>query len=109
MTTVRTIQPAQTADPAAEYDPMLPLPYPWHIASNGDVERQDFWKGSPARLVGFQRDNVHRVVLRAEDWMAGEPDAAVGLQPVFVDLDGSMWADARPVTEVTEVVAAVDG
>ena len=96
----RTIQPAQTRDNAA-YDPKLPLPYPWHIEDDGAVGRQDFWHGDPARLVGFQRDDVQRVVLTTEDWLAGDADAAVGLKPVFVDSNGDMWNDDRPVQTVT--------
>lgn len=98
---MHTLQPAQTSDPAAPYDPKLPLPYPFHIEDDGSVARQDFWRGDPAKLVGFQRGNVQRVVLTVEDWIAGDADAAVGLKPVFVDSDGDLWNDDRPVQTVT--------
>lgn len=97
---MRSIQPAQTSNPTAEYDPKLPLPYPWHIENDGAVGRQDFWHGTPSRLVGFQTGDVQRVTLTTEAWMAGDADAAVGLHPVFVDDDGDMWNDERPVTSV---------
>lgn len=100
----RSIQPAQTDDFHAEYDPKVALPYPYHIADSGDVERQELWQGSPSRLLGFQRGKVQRIVLSFDEWMAGDADAAVGLCPVFADApkpSSSMWADSRPITRVT--------
>lgn len=113
----RSIQPGQTTDPKAEYDPKLPLPYPYHIDDEGNVQRQDFWKGSPARLLGFQHGGVQRISLTFRDWMAGDADAAIGLCPVFIDeptqldkaalakdrnpeANPAIWADSRPVTSV---------
>lgn len=94
-----TIQPAQTADAAAPYDVHQPLPYPYHIEEDGKVGRQDFWRGTPYSLIGFQRGRREVVVLAAEDFVR-DPDKALGLCAVFLDEDGSIWADTRPITKV---------
>lgn len=106
-----TIQPGQTSDATPDsFDPMLAMPYPYHILPDDTVDRQDFWRGSPARLVGFQRGNVNRIVLDPATWRA-DPQKAVGLRAVFMDepsqvkkatgIPGvSMWADGRNIIRV---------
>lgn len=81
--------------------PDLTLPYPFYILESGDVDRQDFWKGDPAALMGFQNDiEVQHVDLLHEDWWKGDPQAAVGKYAVFVDDNGNMWAHKQEITEV---------
>lgn len=96
-----SIQPANTV--TGEYDVRKPLPYPFHIdAATGDVGRQDFWKGDPARLLGFQKSaDVQHVDLWLNDW-AKSPAAAVGMFPVFVSKDGGMYNYTTPISDVTE-------
>ena len=95
-----SIQPANT--PAGEYDVSLPLPYPFHVdPETGDVGRQDFWKGDPARLLGFQRGNIQRVDLTVKAW-AADPQQAVGMCPVFLRADGSMFNLTNPIMTVGE-------
>lgn len=96
----KSIQVANT--PTGEYDVHKPLPYPYQIDADGSVLRQDFWRGEPARLLGFQQDaDVQQVDLLAEDWLATEDSAPAGWHPVFMDADGGMWNHAYPV-EVTK-------
>ncbi|MBF0696099.1 hypothetical protein [Actinomyces bowdenii] len=70
------------------------LPYPFFIdAGSGLVGRQDFWGGSPYRLVGMAwQDAPFEVVLTMGE-LAEDPHAAVGLVPVFEDAVGgySTW------------------
>lgn len=95
-----TIQPGQK-DRGQEYDALLPLPYPFHIdTETGDVGRQEFWRGQPRRLIGFQRGDVQYVVLTRQDWVLN-PHSAVGLRPVFVDDDGGMWSHTGEITEIS--------
>lgn len=98
-TRIVTIQPAMAPD--------LRKPYPWHIAAEGKaaggVLRQDFWRGEPAQLVGFQeRNDAQRVALHTRDWLAGDLQQAVGMYPVFMDADGGMWHDEVAIATVTE-------
>lgn len=114
-----TIQPAQTTSATAEYDPHKSLPYPYHIEPGGVVGRQDFWRGSPSRLMGFQRGTECRVVLTIDEFEK-QPERAVGFCPVFIDEPSQsdkavlgrdlhpsrspeMWADTRPITRVSVV------
>lgn len=90
-----TIQPATLPD--------LTRPYPWHIdTATGDVGRQEFWKGDPYRLMGFQKasDSVQRVTVFLEDFTA-TPDKAIDMQPVFIRADGSMYSSSHTIETVT--------
>jgi hypothetical protein len=88
---VVTIQPRQTGDK---------LPIPYHINENGTVRRQEYWKGDPAQLAGFMRRiNVHEVDLTHEDFWR-DPTAAVGMYPVFIRADGSMFNLTNKVSQV---------
>jgi len=82
------IQPEQTGSS---------LPYPYFISENGDVGRQDFWRGKPLKLIGFDKTpNAHVGVLGLEDFFK-EPEKAIGLYPIFLHADGEWY------TEVTKV------
>lgn len=95
-----SLQPANT--PTGEYDVSKPLPYPFHIdAETGEVGRQDFWRGDPLRLLGFQNDaDIQRVDVHFPDF-AADPDVAVGKFPVFVRADGSIYSMTNPVKSAT--------
>ena len=105
MTTI-SIQPANT--PSGRYDVNIPLPYPYHLIVPGNVDRlvalavdrQDFWRGDPAKLIGFQRGDAQEVVLWPGDFVAN-PESAVGLRPVFLTAAGDMYALAVPVDSVS--------
>lgn len=100
---VVSIHPAQTPDVSAEYDPMISVPYPFHIEPDGSVARQDFWRGDPQMLLGFQETaDRQRVVLLTAAWLAGDLQKAVGMWPVFSTSNGGMWAHRHPVQRVTE-------
>lgn len=98
-----SIHPAQTADVNAEYDPMVPVPYPYHIEPDGAVGRQELWQGDPARLLGFQAEqDRQRVDLYTEDWLAGDHQRAVGMWPVFTKRGGGIYSLNRPIAKVAE-------
>lgn len=97
-----------------EYDVRKPLPYPFHLDAEGNVLSQDFWRGEPIKLLGFQESpDVHEVNLLVEDWLPTAtspttsqvvgPVAAVGMWPVFLDADGTIWAHRFPVDNVSRV------
>lgn len=101
---MKTIHIANTT--SGEYDVRKPLPYPFHINDDGSVDRQDFWRGTPARLAGFQRESdVQHVDVFAHDWLSGDVDVE-GMFPVFIDNGGGMWSHTFPVTHVTVVEVA---
>jgi hypothetical protein len=100
-TTMKSIQVANTE--TGEYDPLLSLPYPYYITEDGSVDRQDFWKGEPSRLMGFQKDpDVQHVDILAEDWLKDDDIDVTGMFPVFVDEGGTMWRHQMPVVETAE-------
>lgn len=91
------IQPSLTDDPRAR------LPYPYFVTETGEVLRQDFWRGDPARLVGFTPTPEPGQDMVDVDTFVADPDAVVGWYPVFEDAAG-MWATITlPVRTVTPV------
>lgn len=73
-------------------------PYPLHVTEGGEVLRQDFWKGDPARVIGFAaRVDVRSIDLYWSDaWT--EPERAVGMYPVTADAEGG-WATLTVAVE----------
>lgn len=95
-----TIQSGQPGE-GMKYNPAKPKPYPYHIdPATGDVDRQDVWKGDPLRLMGFQAESdIQRVALHLKDF-AADPQAAVGMFPVFLSADGGMYSLSAPIVSV---------
>jgi hypothetical protein len=107
MSTTITVQPGQPGM-GMDYDVRQPLPYPFHIDADtgrcvrgrGTADLGEAPEDQPWGLVGFQRGNVQRLVLTVDDFVR-DPQAAVGLVPVFVG-NGSIFALTVPVTDVTD-------
>lgn len=92
----RQVQVANT--PSGEYDVHQPLPFPYLINDDCTVDRQDFWRGEPVRLIGFQATaDVQEVALLADEWIKTGQDVA-GMYPVFMDADGGFWNHKFPVS-----------
>lgn len=93
MQKLTTIQPGMTAD--------FSLPYPFHVFEDGSVDRQDFWRGKVARVIGFQADiDVMTVDLFWFDAVK-DPQRAVGMYVVTSD-DKNKWAAHRSaISDVT--------
>lgn len=95
-----SIQTANTE--TGDFDVMKPRPYPFHIdAETGEVGRQDFWKGDPFKLVGFQNDANRQTVDVFYTAFVADPQAVVGKFPVFLRADGSMYSMTVPVDTIT--------
>lgn len=79
-------------------------PKPYYInPEDGTVRRQDYWRGDPAQLVGFQYDlDENQVDLDVETWQAGDIQDAIGTYPVFISSDGSMYTLKWPIESVRE-------
>lgn len=86
-----TLQPSAVTDHITEDGTELQkLPYPFHVDEDGNVERQDFWRGDPAAVLGFQdRVDVQQVDLWWREVVA-DPQRAVGKYMVTVDSDGDI-------------------
>lgn len=104
-----TIQPGNIPDvpytPGGSYDPKLPLPYPFHVdVATGEIGRQEFWKGDPFSVVGFQKDAKVQTVNLFWDAAAADPDQIVGMFPVLIDTsqgeEGVIYTDTRPIISV---------
>lgn len=61
------------------------LPYPFFIDSLGLVGRQDFWKGKPYRLIGFNGKPKTGHDKKTIDFVMfwNNPEKCIGLYPIF--------------------------
>ncbi len=93
-----SIQPGQPGE-GMHYNVHKPLPYPFLIDTDtGNVGRQDFWKGEPAALVGFQRELTEQRIDITVSSFAQNPDTVVGMFPVFTNDAGNFYTLTTPVT-----------
>ena len=83
-----TLQPSDIVDHITEDGTELTRkPYPFHVDINGLVQRQDFWRGDPYRVVGFVVDpSSHDVHLRWDE-IFDRPERAVGMYVVTADAE----------------------
>ena len=78
----------------------LTLPYPYIIDNWGNVGRQDFWKGEPKRLMGFNSlPEAGDISLLFFDFW-DDPEKAVGMFPVFEDLGGVWKTYTNPIKSI---------
>ena len=108
MTTVSivTLQPAPRTDHITEDGTELQqLPYPFHVDPSGAIERQDFWRGIAAAVVGFVADPYRQEVDRYWEEVRDDPQQVVGMYVVTADGEGGMgtWPIAIDTVTVTEV------
>ena len=77
------------------------LPYPYFITGDGFVGRQDFWKGRPYELLGFNDiPEPGQISLPFKDFKENTK-SAIGKYPVFRDKNGSIKTHTNPVDSVT--------
>ena len=83
MKTIR-IQPKERKD--------MTLPYPYFIdMKNGNVGRQDFWKGEPYKLIGFNPKPTNLYDPKGIGFFKfiKNPELSIGMYPIFANEDGS--------------------
>lgn len=81
--------------------PDLTLPYPFVIAEDGKVEHQEFWKGDPGCLIGFQDTLANQTLGMTTDRWWADPQLAVGKYPIFVNNNGAIYVARVAIAEVT--------
>lgn len=77
------------------------LPYPYFIDEKGLVGRQDFWKGKPFRLLGFNREPATGDISLMFADFRKSPKKAVGMYPVFTDKKGNWTTHTSPIESVS--------
>lgn len=82
---------------------MTKLPYPFYVDEDGKVDQQDFWKGDPARVIGFQRDlAVQHIDLWWKD-AAQDPQKTVGMYLVTSDAQGEWGTHQTAISDVSVI------
>lgn len=78
-------------------------PYPYFISEDGAVGRQDFWKGRPAKLIGFSsKFKTGELDLMWREFWA-DPKKAIGKFPVFADTNDN-WYTADQIIDDVKVL-----
>lgn len=92
---METLRPYLTLQPSARVDhitkdgvELTQLPYPFHADEHGDVLRQDFWDGNPARIVGFQKYLDVPRIDRTFNEIWENPELAIRMYVITADTDG---------------------
>jgi hypothetical protein len=92
-----TLQPSARVDHiTADGTELTQLPYPFHVAEDGSVLRQDFWRGDPLRILGFSaRPEPGDIVLWWADAVK-DPQQAVRPRRGVARTTGHPRISARP-------------
>jgi len=86
------IQPKERADGT--------LPYPFFIDEKGLVGRQDFWKGEPFELIGFDTSpSRHKGEIDFKQFWE-KPELAIGLYPIFSHKNGEWITYSDPISSI---------
>jgi hypothetical protein len=88
-----TLQPSAGTDRITETGTELTkLPYPFHVDTDGLIQRQDFWQGRFIVAIGFVADpNRMQVDLAWRDYVQGDLQQAVGMYVITSD-DHGRWS-----------------
>jgi hypothetical protein len=91
-----------------------PLPYPFYVAEDGSVQRQDVWKGNPAWVIGFVADkDRHEVDVTWEEVDPTDPARLAEVVGMFLVVADTDWRFATFSAAIgkAEIVseAEVDG
>lgn len=84
----------------ANSDISKPRPFPFPIDEYGAVLDQDFWKGDPYSLLGFQATAEEQRVSLFFREFTENPQQAVGMFPVFVKKGGGLYSFTLPIESV---------
>lgn len=100
------LQPSAFVDQIVDDHELTRLPYPFYVDYDGNVGRQDFWRGSPARVVGFVRDLARQEVDLWWQEAAKDPQQVVGMYLITVDRKGNMATHNTAIADVEVVEVA---
>jgi hypothetical protein len=86
--------------PKSSDDVSKPQPFPYGLDSEGYVLDQEFWKGDPYSLLGFQATAEEQRVSLFFKEFTENPQQAVGMYPVFARKGGGMYNLTLPIESV---------
>jgi hypothetical protein len=79
---------------------MKKLPYPFAVREDGSVDGQDFWRGDPAAVLGFQNDEEAQQINVWWSDVVADPELAVGRFPVMREDNGTIYTYAVKIESV---------
>jgi len=100
------LQPSAYVDQIRGGHEMTKLPYPFYVAEDGSIGRQDFWKGRFVRVVGFAADlHVEEINLWWSEAVR-DPQRAVGMYVVTADYEEAFETHPTAVERVEVIEKA---
>jgi hypothetical protein len=79
------------------------LPYPYFVYGDGRIGTQKFWKGHPLKLLGFSKEPVAGDMQIMIHQFFFNPEAVIGMYPVFEDKYGKWFTDKNAVESIERV------
>ena len=83
----------------------MTLPYPYHVDGKGLVGRQDFWKGRPSKLLGFNGSPKSGSIDLSFKEFIKNTSKARGKYPVFECKNGD-WFTSNDRTASVRLIDA---
>jgi len=81
------------------------LPYPYFIFADGKIGRQDFWRGHPEELVGFNpkpKTGVMDGTITFESFWK-DPKRCLGMYPIFSNKEGEYSTFLAKIVSIEEL------
>lgn len=106
MSKIIRLRPSEIVDHiTTDGQELTKLPYPFYVSEDGSVGNQEFWRGDPAAVIGFQRDLARHEIDVWWDTVVEDPQQAVGLYAVTRDNRGGMGVHTIAISSAEEVGA----
>lgn len=81
------------------------LPYPYFINKNdGKIGRQDYWKGNPYRLIGFNDEPKAGDISLSFSQFKENPKLAINKYPVFSSKDDEWVTHTNPIESIDIII-----
>lgn len=80
-----------------------PKPYPFFADESGAVQRQDFWRGRVATIIGFTLEPGRQEINITWPQALAAPAKVIGTYLVTADAEGQFSTHTNPITKFEEV------
>jgi hypothetical protein len=100
------IQPSAYVDQIVDGMELTKLPYPYYADTEGNVANQEFWSGTVAKVVGFQKDLAKQQINLSWYQATKDPSKATGMYLITKDDKGQYSVHNTAMEFVRDMEAA---
>jgi hypothetical protein len=97
------VQPSEYVDQIVDGHEMTKLPYPYYVNTDGTIDRQDFWRGDPIRVVGFVADSARQEVDLWWTEAEKDPNQVIGMYLITSDTE-EIWSTHETAISVVKII-----